>query len=488
MDPMAGFLLQQAVGAFRGARLAEAEPLLRAVLQLEAGNFDALHLLGLIAAERGRHEEAVGLIGRALAVSPQEPHALLNQASSLRRLRRHAEALARLDEALRLAPGLMEAHHNRGNVLRELGRHEEALAAFDLALQLAPGDADCLEARGTVLFAQGRFDEARAAFAAALARAPQHANARWNASLLALLHGELPAAWRDYEAGGEAGTRDIRRGFGKPVWRGDTPLAGQRILVHAEQGLGDTLQFCRYVRLVKAAGAAELILEVQRPLERLLRGLEGVDRLCVRGEALPPFDLSCPLLSLPGCFGSSLADLPPPARLPMVPAETAARARPRIALVWSGNPGHVNDRERSVPLRAFAGLFAADLAVDWVSLQKAPRPDDAEFMKTLPQLEDVAPGLQDFADTAACLQQVDLLLSVDTAVAHLAASLGRPTWLLLPQVPDWRWLLARDDSPWYPSMRLFRRTVGTDWTGFVDTAIMDALRERLTRGGARDGR
>lgn len=485
---MLQMLLQQGLAAWQGGRAGQAAQLFQAVLQIDAHNFDALHLLGLIAAERGRHEEAVRLIGSALAVSPGDAHALLNRASSLRRLRRHGDALAHLDEALRLAPGLMEAHHNRGNVLREMGRHEEALAAFDAALKLAPDDADCIEARATTLFARGRFEEAREAFAAALARAPQHPNARWNASLLALLHGELPAAWGDYEAGGEAGTRDIRRNFGKPVWRGDTPLAGLRILLHAEQGLGDSLQFCRYARLVKAAGAAEVILEVQAPLQRVLQGLEGVDRLCVRGAALPPFDLSCPLLSLPGCFRTTLDTVPPPARLGLPAAPARAAAGPRIALVWSGNPEHVNDRERSVPLRAFAGLLAAGLPVEWLSLQKAPRPDDAQFMRSLPRLADAAPGLQDFADTAACLQEVDLLISVDTAVAHLAASLGRPTWLLLPPVPDWRWRLGFAESPWYPSMRLFRREPGTDWTGLIDTQIMNSLRDWLTTGAWRDGK
>ncbi|MBS1208605.1 MAG: hypothetical protein H6R19_1003 [Proteobacteria bacterium] len=483
MNPMLGMLLQQGLAAWQGGKPDQARLLFNAVLQMDARNFDALHLLGLMAADSGRHEEAIALYERALGAAPREAQALLNMASSLRRLKRHEDALMQLDAALRLAPGMAEAHHNRGNVLREMGRAEEALLDFARALQIVPNDADCHEARGTALFALGRFDEAHAAFAAALALRPGHPNARWNASLLALLQGDLPAAWEGYEAGGEVGTRDIRRNFGKPVWRGTTPLAGQRILLHAEQGLGDTLQFCRYARRVKDAGAAEVILEVQAPLRRLLDGLDGVDRLCVRGEALPAFDLSCPLLSLPACFGSTLADLPPPARFPQAAqAEQISSARPRIALVWSGNPEHVNDRERSLPLRALKPLFDADLPVQWVSLQLNPRPEDAVCMQTQACLEDATHALQDFADTARRLQDVTLLISADTAVAHLAASLGKPVWLLLPPVPDWRWLLGREDSPWYPTMRLFRRTQGESWHNVVEERLLPALCSRLTQG------
>lgn len=483
MNPMTGMLLQQAMKAWQTAQHGQAESLCRAVLQMEAGNFDALHMLGLLAAEQGRHVQAVGLIEQALVILPEEPAALLNLASSQRALKRHAEALATLDKALRRAPRMAALHHNQGNVLRELQRFDEALAAFDRAIELAPTDPDCMAARASVLFADGRFADARAAYHEALALQPDHPDALWNLSLLQLLHGELKEAWPGYEAGGRIGTRDLHRHRGLPVWRAGEDLTGKSILVHAEQGLGDSIQFSRYLPLLKAAGARQVVFEVQPPLASWMADLPGVDQVCARGSPLPAVDLCCPLLSLPGLLGTSLETIP--ACLPMNPPRRASgKVLPQIGLVWAGNPEHVNDSQRSAPFAAIEALIKAGPAVQWHSLQISPPEADCAAMQQCAGLQDAGAAFGCFADTAAFVAELDLVISVDTSVAHLAATLGVPVWLLLPAVPDWRWLLQRDDSPWYPSMRLFRRQRGESWEALLGRVLVPALENWLKgRGG-----
>lgn len=478
---MLELLLKQSVAAWQAGQLDKAENLAHAVLQMAPENFDGIHLLALLAAERGRHEQAVQRLHHALTLHPHEPNALLNLASSLRSLGRLDEALTNLNHALRLAPGVAAVHHNLGNVLREKGRLDEAQASFDRALKLAPADPDCHASRANVLFAKGFYTEARAGYTEALKLQSKHADASWNLSLLQLLHGELPEGWAGYEAGGVIGTRDIRRNFGSPVWHGEA-LTGKRILIHAEQGLGDTLQFCRYVKMVKEAGATEVLLEVQSPLLGIMSGLEGADQIFARGTKLPAFDLSCPLLSLPGIFATSLQNVPPPATF-CLPEAHRERARvkitdtksPRIGLICAGNPEHTNDAQRSIPLRDFAPLLNSGLPLQWIGLHKTWRASDAEALKTFDMLQDTSSLLQDIADTAAIVNELDLIITVDTAVAHLASSLGKPTWILLPTVPDWRWLLNRNDSPWYPSARLFRKTAGEDWHSLLSERVLPAL-------------
>ncbi len=491
MSPMLGMLLQQAYSNLQAGRADQARSILQGALQLAPDNVDALHLSGLVESSLGRHAEALTHFGRALARKQDAPAIRVNASSSLRVLRRYDEALAMLDRLLGMAPSMAAAHHNRGNLLREMRRFAEALTAFDSAIRLAPEDPDSHAARASVHFARGDYAAAREGYVRALGLQPDHADALWNLSLIRLLHGEMPSGWTGYEAGGGLGTRDILRGFGRPVWQGGS-LAGQRILLHAEQGLGDTLQFCRYVALVKAQGAAEVVLEAPASLICLLQGLAGLDRIFARGSALPDFDLSCPLLSLPGIFGTTLASVPPPAILSL-PASAPSFAQdrssgaPRIGVVWAGNPAHVNDRERSASFHLVETLLSAGPEASWYSLQKSPSDADRAAMRRCAALNDPASGFDSFSTTAACLQELDLLISVDTSVAHLAATLGKPVWLLLPPVPDWRWLLDREDSPWYPSMRLFRRREDEDWNAMAARMLLPALQEWLnTRKGTAD--
>ena len=417
----------------------------------------------------GRLEEALASFDRALALEPDLLDALVNRSSVLQKLGRFAEALAGLDRAVALRPGMVEVVRERANVLKALERFDEALAAYDGVLALGPADAKALVDRGIALESLGRPVEALFSYTRAVAAEPRLPAANFNEALTRLRLGDFSGGWPKYEWRWEhPELKAARRPFAQPLWRGE-PLAGRTILLHAEQGLGDTIQMARYAPLVAAKGG-RVILEVQPPLRPLLEGL-GVT-IVSRGEALPAFDLHCPLLSLPWAFATELATIP--ADVPYLRAadDRVARWRerlpegPRVGLAWSGSAIHHNDRKRSIPLARLAPLFA-DPRLRFVSLQRDLRPEDAETLRGLSSVVHVGDALSDFADTAAVVSQLDLVISVDTATAHLAGSLGKPVWILLPFVPDWRWMLEREDSPWYPTARLFRQPALDDWASVI---------------------
>lgn len=510
--------MRDAIALHRAGRLAEAEPLYCEVLAAAPDNFDAQHLLGVLAHQQGRHAEAVALIGAALTQRPDEPVALANRSAALNALRRYGESLADCDRAIAAKPDYVDAFVNRGLALKELNRPHEALASCDKAIGLKPDSADAYNNRGLALFALqrpadalksyeqalaldphgaeafnnrgltlyelGRIAEARASFDRAVSLRPNFAQAHWNRAQAALLAGDFAQGWRAHEWRLEAHP-ELQRRFTQPLWLGGEPLSGKTILLHGEQGLGDTLQFCRYAPLVAAQGA-RVVLEVQKPLVELMRDLPGVAALVGRGEPLPDFDLQCPLLSLPLAFGTHLDTIPAERPYLRAPAERAAAwqsrlaaaARPRIGFVWSGNAGHKRDRTRSIPLYALLPLF--DLDATFVSLQKEVRATDAAVLKQTPKLIDVSAELDTFADTAALIAALDVVIAVDTSVAHLAGALGKPLWLLLPYAPDWRWLTERDDSPWYPNARLFRQSDTRAW-GPVVARVRGALQDMIAR-------
>jgi hypothetical protein len=331
-----------------------------------------------------------------------------------------------------------------------------------------------------------RLDEALASYERALALKPDDADIHLNEAFVRLLAGDFERGWRKNEWRWESAPSGLlnrssgmlRRNFPQPLWLGAEAIEGKAILLYGEQGLGDTIHFCRYVPLVAERGA-RVILEVAEPLRVLMSGLAGASHCIARGEAPPDFDLQCPLLSLPLAFGTRLETIP--RETPYLTAPAPARDweallgdRPRIGLAWSGNALHKNDRRRSVALAALAPLF--DIAATFVSLQPDARPADAAALAARSDVLDLGPALANFADTAALISHLDLVISVDTAVAHLAGALGRPVWILLPFIPDWRWLIDRDDSPWYPTARLFRQTEIREWHGVVER-VRDALRE-----------
>jgi tetratricopeptide (TPR) repeat protein len=476
---------REAARLHQAGRLDEAETIYREIIDRDHSHAEAIHHLGVIAFQTGAVVQAVDIIGDALRLQPDNPGALSNLGLALEQLGRHEEALGCYQRAVALKPAYPEAHYNRGNVLRDLGRGEEALASYDKALRHQPKFVAAHVNRGRTLRDLGRLQEAESAYARALYLQPGLAVAELNKSFVHLVQGDfrrgLPlfeARWREAQMAG------AMRSFAAPQWDGRESLEGATLLLHAEQGLGDTLQFCRYAPLLAAQGA-RIVLEVQPPLVGLLRGLQGVADVVARGEPLPAFDFHCPLLSLPLVCGTTLDTIPAqPAYLAADPARIEAWQRRlgprrhapggrRIGLVWSGSAGHLNDRHRSIPLAALTPLFTGQH--EFVGLQGEIRREDVGVLRAhADHLRSFADELVDFAETAALAAGMDLVIAVDTAGAHLAGALGRPLWLLLPFAADWRWLTARSDSPWYPSARLFRQGRPEDWASVID-AIGRAL-------------
>lgn len=433
----------------------------------------------------GRFEAAVESYDRAIALDPANAVAHTSRGVALKSLCQWEAALASHERAIDLQPGNANAHYNRANTLLAMHRPEAAVEGFDRVIALQPGHVEAHVNRGIALKQLNRIEAAMASHERALALAPGHAAAAWNQALVLLLQGDLERGWPLFESRWETAQKADRRDFGKPLWLGEASVGGCTLLLHAEQGLGDTLQFCRYAKLVADRGA-RVVLEVPAPLAPVLAGLAGVSSLVVRGEPLPWFDFHCPLLSLPLALRTTAASIPAdvpylsadPARLEHWAAELGPRRAPRIGLAWSGRAEHQDDRNRSIPLASL--LPHLPPGCECISLQKEVREGDLATLREQPRIRHFGDALRDFADTAALCAQVDLMVSVDTSVAHLAGALGRPTRILLPFSPDWRWQLDRPDSPWYPTVRLYRQQVAADWS--APFAALEEDLGRLCRG------
>ncbi|MGP0089283.1 MAG: tetratricopeptide repeat protein [Xanthobacteraceae bacterium] len=413
-----------------------------------------------------RFDAALESYDRALAVRTDYAEALSNRGVTLRNLRRFNDALESYDRALAVRPDYAEALSNRGVTLQELRRFEDALASYDRALAIRPEHAEALSNRGGALQELKRFEDALASYDRALALRPDYAQAHWNRALLRLLTGCFAEGWRGYEWRRKLESW-VPRSFARPEWSGDDP-AGRRLLLYSEQGFGDTIQFARYAPLAAARGA-RVVLEVQPPLKSLLSGLTGVEVVAAKGEPLPPFDAQCSLLSLPLMFNTTVETIPAVVPYIHAPADRieAWKRRlphdaPLVGLVWSGSGATTRDLDRSIAFEQLAPLLEVS-GIRFVSLQKDVRASDAGALREHNEVIDLCSDLKDFSDTAAVVAQLDLVISVDTAVAHLAGAMGKPVWVLLPYLPDFRWLLDRDDSPWYPSARLFRQSAARDW-------------------------
>jgi tetratricopeptide (TPR) repeat protein len=490
-------------------RLAEALAAYDRILEVDPERIESIGNRALVLAKLDRHEEAIRGYQKALGLAPDSPDILTNCGNSLIALDKFDEALVVFHKALTIDPAHFPAHTNRGNALMRLNRLSEAADSYEKAVTVAPDEEQGFNNRGVALVALGRFEEALASydraielnpkFAAAhinrgnlfgaMARPaealvnylhalelnPDHAEARWNASLARLTLGQFQEGWCDYERRWykeEAKRR--KRNFSQPLWLGEEPVAGRTILLHAEQGLGDTLQFVRYAPLLARRGA-KVILDIQPPLKSLLAGVEGIVGIFGQGEALPPFDLHCPLMSLPLAFGTELDTVPSQVPYLGVVPERVARWRDRVGagrslhvgVAWSGSTTHGNNRNRSIALSKFATLFA-DLEVEFIAIQKDLSGGEAGTLRRHANVMSVGEELGDFADTAAVISLLDLVVAVDTSVVHLAGALGKPVWVLVPFAPDFRWLLTREDSPWYPTMRLFRQPALGDWDSVLD--------------------
>ena len=421
-----------------------------------------------------RPAEALADADHALMIRRDDPEALTHRAFALLDLHRPEEALAAFDRALALRPNHPAAIADRGNALIDLGRPEEALAAYDTAVRLDPANAHVIDHRGNALRVLGRPHDALEDYKRAVLIAPDDPTVQGHLSLCHLLLGQFEEGLPLYECRWNLpAIRPLPGRHRQPLWLGQESLHGKTILLQAEQGLGDMIQFCRYAPLVAALGAT-VWLTVPPAMRRLLTGLDGVERLFVSDDVPPPYDFRCPLMSLPLALGTRLDTIPAPARYIMaepalVDAWTAAipvTGRKRVGLVWSGNAAHSNDLRRSIQLARLARAMVP--SADYFGLQTELREADRAVLEARGDIAMPVDTTRDFAETAALIETLDLVIAVDTSVAHLAGAMGKPVWILLPHDPDWRWMLGREDSPWYPSARLFRQPVPGDWDSVID--------------------
>jgi tetratricopeptide (TPR) repeat protein len=449
---------------------------------------DALINRANILVDLHRADEARASLDPLLAAQPNNPQALLARGNAAFQSGRHADALADYDAALGLMPGHPSILYNRANALFELGQLAPAIESYDRVLAITPQHKSAWNNRGNALTALNRPADAVASFERAIALDAKFSDAQYNLAAPLLLQGDFARGLEKYEWRWKrtvmaAHTEALRRTLDTPLWLGQTSLANKTILLHAEQGLGDTLQFVRYLPAV-AAMAGAVILEVQSELKDLLSVMPGLAprvQVVARDAARPRFDLHCPLGSLPLALKTRPESIP--ADVPYLSVPDAAREKwrtrlgggdkPLVALAWAGRSTHANDRNRSLSFAALAPLLARD-DVTFMSLQKDLRAGESEAIDAAPHLTPIGDALDDFTDTAAVVSLVDLVIAVDTAVVHLAGALARPVWVMLPFAPDWRWQLQRSDSPWYPTARLFRQPRPGDWAGVVG-AVDQAL-------------
>lgn len=458
----------------RRGDLAAAKEICDQILGKSSNQPETLNLRAMIAHDLGRSDEAIRDLCSAVRVSPQNATFHYNLGTLYYAIGQLEEAVTCFRQALGLRPGFPQALGNLGNTLRRLGDYDAALDVFQQLQQLRPNAAESHNNLGTIYFKQGRFREALESIDRSLSLKPDHAEAKYNRALVSLLTGNLEVGWNDYE------WRWRRKGhalphFPQPQWDG-SPLEGKKILLYSEQGLGDTLQFIRYAPLVQERGG-DVILACQRPLLKLLARSPGINQLVALDSAGSDFAVQAPLMSLPRLFRTSLNTVP--AIVPYIhpdPQLVAAWHKKlenfrafKIGIVWQGNPLHEDNRQRSVPFYHFIGVARLP-GVHVFSLQNDPRDEQLQAMSSGSDARvtdlgsHIDQGESAFVDTAAILKHLDLVITVDTAVAHLAGAMGVPAWVALPFVPDWRWLLNRDDSPWYPTIRLFRQAQTGDWT------------------------
>lgn len=443
-------------------------------LAMGCGDSEIYHNRGIALYAFRKYDDALASCDKAITLDPRNAEAYSTRAAILQDQKRYSEALASCDKAIAINPNYAMAHNNRGLALNSLKQYDEALASYDKAIAINPCLAIAYNNRGLLLLNEmKRYSDALASYEKAIAMRPDFANAYWNKSLFKLLQGDFEEGWKLYEWRWKRDDIDKKaiRTFQQPLWLGEESLTDKTILLHAEQGLGDTIQFCRYAPLVQNLGA-KVILEVQKPLVGLVSTLKGSFTIVAQDSELSAFDFHCPLMSLPLAFKTTLENIPAnvpylstdPEKLRTWQKRLGEKSKTRIGLVWSGAPIHKRDHSRSIPLNVLAPLLQLDC--EYHSLQKEVREQDVEFLAGN-HIVSHADHLQDFTDTAALVSEMDVIISVDTSIAHLAGALGKPIWVLLPLVPDFRWLTEREDSPWYPSARLFRQPRLNDWDSVI---------------------
>jgi hypothetical protein len=508
--------VQLPLGLTPSESLEEAVRSTQALLVSDPNNLSLLNQLGALYLAQGRPEEGIGPLEKSLRISPDQFATLSDYASGLGMLGRFqasleiyeraialnpgyvmahynrglvlqilnhpGDALASFEQAIALDPNCAPAHNNRGNILKGFNRLEEALESYDRVLALHPAHAEAHNNRGTVLQELHRLEDALAAYDQALFLNPSYPAAHLNKSLLKLLTGNYEEGWRLYEWRWKADQKTEYRNFTQPLWLGEESLKDRTLLVQAEQGLGDMLQFCRYVPMLHEMGV-KVILETPHPLVSILSTLTDHLTVIEKGSPLPVFDYYCPVMSLPLAFKTTGETIPvktpylfaDPSKISVWQKRLGAKTRPRIALAWSGNVKNTSLRNRSVALEDLTPLL--NLPFEFHSLQTEYRGNDKSILPTFPQIHDHQSELKDFSDTAALVSEMDLVISVDTSVAHLTGALGKPLWVLLPFTTSFRWLLDRSDSPWYPTATLFRQSKPGDWSTVISKVVCRIQKE-----------
>lgn len=455
----------------RAGRFKEAESVYRLILSADPHHPDALNLLGLLAVDAGHTQAGVELYQRAIRVRPDSGSYQLNLGHALRRAGRDFEAIETLQRAAGLMPDSAEAHNELAAALGQTGELDRAQKCIERALSIRPNFAEAYNNLGSLHHRAIRLEESIASLRKAIELKPDLHQAHVNLGMVLLLLGDFEAGWAEHEWRLQsAQMRAMHRHFARPIWNGE-PLDGKIILLYSEQGLGDAIQFARYVPIVASHGG-RVVLLCRPSLVSLFKTIPGIDQVITEGSPLPNFDVHCPLLSLPKALKTTPANIP--ASVPYFQSDGAkgaewktrlnaiAAGRPKVGLVWAGNPEHSNERNRSTTFETYRPLV--DIPnIAWFCLQLGPAAEQASEARAQSIVHDLSPQLHDFSDTAAAVAALDLLITVDTAPAHLAGSLAVPVWVMLPLLPDWRWQLDRDDSPWYPTMRLFRQQLAGDW-------------------------
>lgn len=435
-----------------------------------------------------RPSEALAAYDKAIAIKADYAEAYANRGVLLQELKRWDEALASHDRAAELRPEYAEYQLNRSNYFKERGRREEALACCDQVIAAKPDSTHAHYGRAIILGEIGRYDEMLAEYDRTIKLDPGFAEAQYNRALALLLLGDYERGWPMYEWRwlNHARLQMEKRHFKEPLWLGETAIAGKTLLVYGEQGLGDAIQFGRFITDVTRLGA-KVIAEVQTPLVSLMRTLDGISQVVAEGSPLPPFDYHCPVMSLPLALKNTFDTIPrtvpylhsDPAKVSAWHARLGERKRPRIGLAWSGNPLQGNDHNRSFQLASLVGHLPREF--DYICLQKAIRPVDEPTLAANPWIARYDAELGELSDTAALCESLDLVISVCTSVVHLSGALGRPTWVMLAFNADWRWLVSRTDCPWYPTATLYRQQSIGDWNS-VFTRMGADLRVKFSSG------
>jgi len=437
---------------------------------------------GITLHEMKCYEDAIKQYDTALIINPNDCKTLLSKGFSLHCLKAYDQAIDQYERALSLNPEFLEAWINKASSLHELRRYEEAIAHYDKALSLNLNDPKAWTNKGATLYELMFLQEAIAHYDQALSLQPNYSLAAWNKAMPLLLRGDFENGLPLYESRWQAdkvGEIAGKRFFDQLTWLGHESLKEKTILLYGEQGLGDFLQFCRYAKLVSDLGA-KVILEAPGALANLLQGLDGVSQIVLKGEELPQFDFCCPLLSLPAALKTNLSNIPAAhAYLNSDPNKVAEwnlrlgeKKKKRIGVAWSSLSGFSGDAKRSLSLEQFVQALPSE-KYEYICLQKEVKGSDKAFLTSYQDIRYFGDEIKDFTDTAALVDCVDLIISTCTSVPHLSAALGKETWLLLSQVPDWRWLLERGDSPWYPTMKLYRQQSLGDWSGVLERVRAD---------------